>query len=87
MSRSQSKTATFAFDEHSIPICSGDTIAASLMREGILVTRRSNLGEARGVFCAIGICNDCLVTVDGVTNVRACLAVAMAGLRVTRGGA
>jgi hypothetical protein len=34
------------------------------------------------VFCGIGVCFDCLVTVNGQPSVRACLAEARPGDRV-----
>ena len=40
-------------------------------------------GEPRGVFCGIGICFDCLVTVNGRPNRRACLVPAATGDRVS----
>jgi hypothetical protein len=44
-------------------------------------TRRT--GASRGLFCGIGVCFDCLVTIDGVANERACLRSATPGLAVT----
>lgn len=52
----------------------GEVIAATLLAHGILVCRAMPGGrEPRGVFCALGRCTDCLMTVDGEPNVRACL--------------
>lgn len=65
-----------------IDIFHGDTVGACMMRSGVLATRRSGNGQLRGLFCAIGICNDCLVTVDGVDNLRACVTPARNGARV-----
>jgi len=62
----------------------GDTVAAVLVRDGQAAWRRTRLGDApRGLFCGIGACQDCLVTVDGVAGVRACLAPAVPGCSVT----
>jgi hypothetical protein len=36
-------------------------------------------GERRGVFCGIGVCFDCLLTVNGRPNQRACLVRAAPG--------
>lgn len=52
----------------------GEAIAAALLAHGILVCRTMpGSREPRGVFCALGRCTDCLMTVDGEPNVRACL--------------
>src|SRR5205807_2635334 len=42
--------------------------------------RRTRItGEPRGIFCGIGACYDCLVTIDGVPDQRACLIPARPG--------
>ena len=44
-------------------------------------------GRPRGLFCGIGICFDCLITVDGVPNQRACLVPVRPGMRLETGAA
>jgi predicted molibdopterin-dependent oxidoreductase YjgC len=62
----------------------GDSVAAVLVRSGRVSWRRTRHGDRpRGLFCGIGACQDCLVTVDGVTGVRACLAPAREGTSIT----
>ncbi|MCK5674532.1 MAG: (2Fe-2S)-binding protein, partial [Spirochaetales bacterium] len=52
----------------------GEPIAAALMAQGILIHRKTHkTGESRGVFCGIGQCNDCVMIVDGIPNVRTCV--------------
>jgi predicted molibdopterin-dependent oxidoreductase YjgC len=61
----------------------GDTIAAALMAAGRRVLRRTvQSGEPRGVFCAVGRCTDCVMTVDGQPNVRTCITLVREGMRV-----
>ncbi|HEU5032417.1 MAG TPA: (2Fe-2S)-binding protein [Spirillospora sp.] len=50
----------------------GQTIAGVLLASGRRTWRSGPSGAARGVFCGIGACFDCLVTVNGVRDVRAC---------------
>jgi D-hydroxyproline dehydrogenase subunit gamma len=50
----------------------GQTIAGLLLAAGRRSWRRAPSGAPRGVFCGIGVCFDCLVTVNGVRDVRAC---------------
>jgi D-hydroxyproline dehydrogenase subunit gamma len=50
----------------------GQTIAGLLLAAGYRSWRRAPSGAPRGVFCGIGVCFDCLVTVNGVRDVRAC---------------
>ncbi|MEO3823912.1 (2Fe-2S)-binding protein [Actinomadura sp. B10D3] len=61
----------------------GQTIAGVLLACGLRSWRRSPTGTPRGVFCGIGVCFDCLVTVNGVRDVRACLRRARDGDAVT----
>jgi predicted molibdopterin-dependent oxidoreductase YjgC len=63
----------------------GETIAAVLLAEGWQVFRHTELtGEPRGPFCGMGLCFDCLVTVNGQPNVRACVTHVQPGDKVER---
>jgi predicted molibdopterin-dependent oxidoreductase YjgC len=76
--------SSFGFDDREIDFADGQTVGAALVNAGIYswrVTRRG--GTRRGLFCGIGICYDCLVTVDGAPNQRACQVPAQAGMAVT----
>jgi D-hydroxyproline dehydrogenase subunit gamma len=39
-------------------------------------------GARRAPYCMMGVCFECLVTIDGVGNRQACLIPARAGMRV-----
>ncbi len=61
----------------------GETLATVLLAAGKRVLRFSPiLGEPRGGYCGMGVCFDCLVTVNGRPNIRACLTPAQPGDRV-----
>lgn len=67
-------------DGRSIDGVRGQSIAGVLLGAGVLSWREtSRTGAPRGLFCGIGVCFDCLVTVDGVRDVRACQRRAEAG--------
>jgi len=52
----------------------GQTIAGMLLAARRRSWRTTSVDAApRGVFCGIGVCFDCLVTVNGARDVRACL--------------
>ncbi|MEU9250320.1 (2Fe-2S)-binding protein [Streptomyces sp. NPDC048270] len=75
---------TIAFDGRELPAQAGQSIAAVLWSAGILAWRTTREGGApRGAFCGIGSCYDCLVTVNGRPNQRACLVPAREGDSVT----
>lgn len=64
---------SITFDGVAIQARPGETIAAALTAHGIRVFRRTVAGSPRGLFCGMGVCQDCLVSVDGVPNQRACM--------------
>jgi len=73
----------FTFEGRKLYGFEGEPVAAALMASGIRVLRRTRLrGEPRGVFCAIGLCTDCMVVVNGVPNVRTCVTPLEAGMEI-----
>jgi sarcosine oxidase subunit alpha len=65
---------TLQIDGQAVTAYDGETVAAVLLTEGKRIFRHiPKSGEPRGIFCGMGICYDCLVTVNGEPNVRACL--------------
>ena len=80
-------TFTVSVDGVAVTAYDGDSVAAVLVREGRTSWRRTRVGGSpRGLFCGIGACQDCLVTVDGVTGVRACVAPAEPGADIATDG-
>ncbi|HET8660495.1 MAG TPA: FAD-dependent oxidoreductase [Micromonosporaceae bacterium] len=74
----------FTFDGREIPYADGQSVAAALWAAGVRSWRTSRERAApRGLFCGIGACFDCLSTVDGQPNRRACLVPAAPGMAVT----
>jgi predicted molibdopterin-dependent oxidoreductase YjgC len=63
----------------------GETIAGALLASGRRAWRHTRRGEPRGLFCGIGLCFDCLVRVNGTSDVRACLTPVAAGMVVETG--
>ena len=62
---------------------SSETIAAALHAAGIRRLGHSpELHRPRGLFCAIGNCSSCFMTVDGQPNVRVCVTKVKAGMHV-----
>ena len=64
----------------------GATVAAALLDAGVAAFRTSVSGAPRGPLCAMGVCHECRVTIDGVPHRRACMIVVAAGMEIaTRG--
>jgi aerobic-type carbon monoxide dehydrogenase small subunit (CoxS/CutS family) len=55
-----------------------------LLTAGQETLRTSPAGNPRGLYCGIGVCQECRVVVDG-TVVRSCITPVTAGMRVTTG--
>lgn len=75
-------TDHFTFDGQAVAIRPGQSLAAALTEAGLRPLRQTAKGATRGIFCGMGICQDCLVTVDGAPNRRACMTPAHKGMRV-----
>jgi len=62
----------------------GVSVAAALLASGHgpQFRRTSRRAQPRGMFCGMGVCYDCLVTIDGRPEVRACMTAAAAGMRI-----
>ena len=62
----------------------GETIGAALAASGIRDFRRTaQLKDPRGMYCCMGSCYGCLVTVNGRPNIRACITPVQAGEQIT----
>lgn len=63
----------------------GETIATVLLASGRHVFRSAQVsGAPRGMYCGMGLCYDCMVTLNGIENVRACRTEAHPGDKVER---
>ena len=81
------RPVTIYVDGRPVPAREGEPVAAALYASGIRITRYARLsGEPRGPFCMIGQCTECAMTVDGVPNVRTCIAPVRDGMRVETPG-
>lgn len=68
------KEIPFSFDGMKYTGYEGDTIASALLAQGIRKLRvHEESGSPRGIYCNIGHCFECRVTVDGIPGIRACL--------------
>jgi D-hydroxyproline dehydrogenase subunit alpha len=74
----------FTFDGHRVVARPGQSLAAALTEAGVRAFRDTVGGAERGIFCGMGVCQDCLVTVDGTPNRRACMTPVEAGMAVAK---
>ena len=67
-------TVTVTFAGRTLPAAEGQSVAAALTAAGVRSWRTTRRGQQpRGLFCGIGACFDCLLTIDGRPAQRACL--------------
>ncbi len=78
--------ATFTFEGRTVPFREGQSLAAALAAAGERDLRESADGSSRGSFCGMGVCQECLVAIDGVPGNRACMTSVQAGMTVQRQG-
>jgi D-hydroxyproline dehydrogenase subunit gamma len=77
-------TVRFQFAGSPVTAQTGATVAAALLAVGIRVLGHNPVdGSARGLFCAMGVCQECLVLADDV-RVEACRTVVRDGMVVRR---
>ncbi len=70
-------------DGQAIRAFEGESVAVALLAAGrrtLRITARH--GEPRGLYCGIGVCFDCVMTIDGQPNVRTCQTAVRAGMRI-----
>jgi D-hydroxyproline dehydrogenase subunit gamma len=66
-----------------VPARTGQSVAAALLAFGIRRLRRSpRAGTPRGAFCLMGVCQECLIEIDGRLE-QACMARVLPGMAVT----
>lgn len=73
----------FTIDGRDAEARRGDSVAAALLAAGMDACRTTPAsGAARGPYCLMGVCFECLVVIDGVGNRQGCLVAVTDGMRV-----
>lgn len=61
----------------------GDSVAAAMLASGRIGCRTTAVsGAVRGPFCLMGVCFECLVTIEGVASLQACMIPVREGMRI-----
>jgi len=70
-------------DGENIVAYEGETIGAALLAAGLRTLRYANkLEQPRGLYCGIGLCQECRMTINGIPNTQACQTLATPGCRI-----
>lgn len=76
---------SFRLDGQPASARAGDTVAAAMLAHDASALRHTGVSAApRTPFCMMGVCFDCLVTVDGRANQQACMIEVTNGMDVQR---
>ena len=79
----RARPVSLTFDGRPLPAYAGDTVGSVLAAAGVRTVSRSfKYHRPRGLLCVAGRCPNCLVTVDGTPNVRACVTPVTDGMAV-----
>ena len=71
-------------DGHKFPAYEGETVATTLLAAGIQNFHHApdQGSEPSRLYCGMGVCLQCLVTVNGVLSCRACQLLVQPGMKV-----
>lgn len=74
---------TLKVDGKPIRARAGDTVAAAMLAAGVDHCRTTPVtGAPRAPYCLMGVCFDCLVTIDGIGSRQGCLVPVREGMSV-----
>jgi sarcosine oxidase subunit alpha len=77
------KPIKIVVDGKPIDAFEGETVAAALLSADIWIFQLSHKHkEPRSLYCGMGICYECLVTINGVHAQRACITAVEEGMCV-----
>lgn len=83
--RSSGPAVHIDVDGAAVECRAGDSVAAVLLASGHDACRETAVsGLPRGPYCMMGVCYECLVTIDGQANRQACMTPVREGMRVER---
>lgn len=75
-------SVNFTVDDEEIEARLGETVAGAVWAAGSSALRSSRSDRPRGLYCGIGHCFECRVTIDGEPGQRSCLRLVERDMRV-----
>jgi len=81
----ETQTVTIHFEGEKLIVRKGLNVAAALLEAGISHFRETPVsGASRAPFCMMGVCFDCLLTIDEMHNQQSCMIEVSEGMRIER---
>jgi D-hydroxyproline dehydrogenase subunit gamma len=79
----QRRSIAISVEGRWVQVREGETLATALLGAGVVPLRHTAVsGQPRAPLCLMGVCFECLVEVDGMQNVQACMVEVRDGMRV-----
>ena len=79
------QAVTLYIDGAPVTAEAGESVAAVLLRQSPLWSRTTPVTQSRRApYCMMGVCFECLASVDGEASVQTCLTFVRDGMRVER---
>lgn len=76
---------SLTINDRTVSVPAGSSVWAAMAQANETITRLSPVTEqARSAYCAMGVCFECLVEIDGMPNRQACLTQVREGMSVKR---
>ncbi|WJZ02617.1 (2Fe-2S)-binding protein [Corynebacterium freiburgense] len=83
MAKPHNQSIVVFLDGQQYEVTAGLSVAGFLLENGIRSWRSTRVhGKQRGLYCGIGACFDCLITVDSQPFQRACMVQLAEGMRI-----
>ena len=76
------KDISFTFNNQVYKAKEGDSISAALFSNNILINRKTAKNTPRGSFCFMGVCFECLVSIDGKSGIQSCKRKLIDGMEI-----
>ncbi len=82
-----SKTVVIYFEDEEKVVPEGISVAAAVLGHlhAGYTTVHALAEDRRAPFCMMGVCHECLMRINGVDNVQACITIVEEGMRIYRG--
>ena len=79
------RTVAVEVEGRIVHVPEGASAAAAVLIAGFDAVRETPVGgAARGPYCMMGVCFDCLAEIDGEPNRQSCMVTARVGMRIRR---
>jgi hypothetical protein len=71
------------FDGRRLAVLGPRSVAAALLAAGVSRFRSTPVsGASRAPYCMMGVCFECLLEIDGISNRQACLVTVQPGMKI-----